>query len=310
MKKKLLLLAVVCFQFLILNGQSDWFEPGAEWFYGQRSYTLDLEGLLKLEHLNEDTLINGESYQKLNFLQLFGASSGSIDTVYNLEKYVRQEGNKIYQFKEEKLKLYDFDLSVGDTLDFVENEESDSYVFIVDSIGSINLGGEELSFQDIVIRRKNNPNHRYSELRIIEKLGATNAFFFTEYTKLFIADAPIHELRCYEDENTPVIKLLDAPFDCGFIPSTVGIKERAKWNNIKAYPNPVTQGLNVEVKDSGIVFLQLLNTTGKVIREIENEEQSDVYIEMNAMSNGVYFIVGYNEQGASILTKKIIKNDR
>jgi len=76
--------------------------------------------------------------------------------------------------------------------------------------------------------------------------------------------------------------------------------------NLKIYPNPTTNLLNVESKVDKILALQLHDITGKKINvKIDNYQQQGYILDMNQLAVGVYLLEIKTIKGA--IWKKIIK---
>lgn len=77
--------------------------------------------------------------------------------------------------------------------------------------------------------------------------------------------------------------------------NTLGVEENTNIQ-FRAFPNPAYSNLNIELslKQAEMISMQMIDVTGKVVREIVYNELSagnhSFMIQTDALSNGVYFI--------------------
>lgn len=94
----------------------------------------------------------------------------------------------------------------------------------------------------------------------------------------------------------------------------VGIKEVTKTNNVKIYPNPVSETFNIEFKlDSPLnIEIQITDINGKLIKNLYNGRglQGDNIFSFNKsnLSSGTYFLIIKNNS-TQIKNEKIIINN-
>lgn len=70
------------------------------------------------------------------------------------------------------------------------------------------------------------------------------------------------------------------------------------------YPNPAIESFQINVLSNQPYSIEILNSTGNLVCEIDNINQSSVKINTKGMAKGIYFIKinGRSE----IITKKIV----
>lgn len=73
------------------------------------------------------------------------------------------------------------------------------------------------------------------------------------------------------------------------------------------YPNPFTSFLNIQVESSSIEKIVIHDKLGKNIIEVYPNENSESWIELDHVENGLYFLQIINRSGHS-RSLKIIKN--
>jgi len=76
-------------------------------------------------------------------------------------------------------------------------------------------------------------------------------------------------------------------------------------NNLKIYPNPAKEILNIELSENkNIGIIKLYNVVGEKVYEVSGINSSETSINLHSLSKGVYFIQILNTNDK--LTKKII----
>lgn len=89
--------------------------------------------------------------------------------------------------------------------------------------------------------------------------------------------------------------------------NTIGIETNQSNNeNVKIFPNPISDQLNIELEESINVDINITNSLGKIIytEQLNNHSNS---INTSGLSNGVYFITILDKQGKILSSKKIVK---
>ncbi|MCC6369733.1 MAG: T9SS type A sorting domain-containing protein [Bacteroidia bacterium] len=77
--------------------------------------------------------------------------------------------------------------------------------------------------------------------------------------------------------------------------------------DLKIFPNPVTDALQIEMKSGLCHRLEIKDVTGQLLLQRANLGESTMMLDVSAFEPGVYFIDMYGDSGR-ICTKKIIKN--
>jgi hypothetical protein len=214
-----------------------------------------------LEVLNEDTLIGNNIYKRILSTTQYvpHASNDSLFTHY-LMLYVFENGQEVYGYNKwtgSEL-LYDFNAEVGDTLDLNLGAPSP---FIVDSVGIMNINGFELKFQIIRFPSLFLPG-TFDKMQFLEGVGSLYSHLFHSYTQLWIADVPVYNFRCYEDENIGLLNL-NPNIDCDYIPGVSTIEPIIK-NVVSIYPNPTKDFLTVKSNNQACEHLLIVDLLGRV----------------------------------------------
>ncbi|MCF8429829.1 MAG: FG-GAP-like repeat-containing protein [Bacteroidia bacterium] len=88
--------------------------------------------------------------------------------------------------------------------------------------------------------------------------------------------------------------------------ATVGVNEVNKINHISIYPNP-TSGIVTISSNQTIVNIEVFDVTGKaVFSQQNNSHQTNLEIDLSALSNGIYFINVQNNFGGISKSKLVV----
>jgi len=91
----------------------------------------------------------------------------------------------------------------------------------------------------------------------------------------------------------------------GIIPIGVSIDENTSNDNMKIYPNPVSDKLFIEIDGTESIQLRLINVLGKVV--LSKEVENSTSIEVANLSSGIYFIEILNAKNQKTVKKIIIE---
>lgn len=94
----------------------------------------------------------------------------------------------------------------------------------------------------------------------------------------------------------------------GILDCELGIEEVALERNLSIYPNPASDFISVELKNSQVITeVSLLNNLGQVMTSVSNNgSTSKMNIDVSGMATGLYF-VKVNTENASVTKKLIVK---
>ena len=87
--------------------------------------------------------------------------------------------------------------------------------------------------------------------------------------------------------------------------STLGVSEMT-MNNVEIYPNPASSVINVKSDMNGEGQVSLIDMTGRVVKNVNVTDISNATINVEDMSNGIYFIK-IQQENNSIIDKVVIK---
>ena len=271
-----------------INSQS-FVEEGNQWsmvnytFAGIFSSTYRIEG---------DTIINGINYKKMWYTN----QDPSIAD-WTLEKYIREDSTqKVYQLNasnEERI-IYDFGLSVGDTIVSNVSPEQNSIVTALDSI----------ELNDATKRKRLTITSLYCadwniEEFWIEGIGGRNYAFY--YVDVFCQTDTGLSLRCFSNNGNFLYGSADSN-NC-FIPTSINELEQT---NIKIFPNPTQDILNLEYDETlEIEQLKIFDFQGQMIRSLQVENDFS-QISIADFPKGVYYLK-IETARSEFIVKKFIK---
>jgi hypothetical protein len=253
--------------------------------------------------MNDDTIVNGNSYHKIYKTDSLCAWPTCPDTLYWVYTYnelsflIREDTNKhIYQYdltnSTENL-LYDFNLNIGDTI-----FTAVGWGNIVTAIDSVFIDTDY---------RKLYRLYNYIEvpsgdsLFIIEGLGGSNGLA-THIEPFFESGG---RLNCYK-ENNMTLWTDSSLSDCNLV-LTTGIHSIAsKVLSLSLFPNPFHSTTTLQLPHSfSKATLKIYNTLGSLVNEQSISGKSAV-INREGLRDGIYFVVvndGENEWRGKVVVE-------
>jgi len=308
--KKILLSFILFFSFQVAFSQSyvpfptqvgaQWREY-FEWNYGATNQSLcekkiyTIVGDTTLDSMNYQVVQvkqnrNGNTFQNCSVLTPSSAS----DSVYlrndttNKKVWIRFNGTNPDTL------LYDFSLSVGDTL-FSLDRLPDAASFgydILDSIDTVSYGGiNRRRFQFKI------SDTAFTTRYVIEGIGGTLSFlnpFFEGY------GWGISNLKCF---STPTQKIYpDSSTSCRLITSLSN--ENSEDPQAVIYPNP-TQGQITIQEIENVELIHVYNIHGQKVKEIAPMHQEKIQLQLEG-APGIYFLRLQLVDG-SVKTAKVVK---
>ncbi|MCF8360562.1 MAG: T9SS type A sorting domain-containing protein [Prolixibacteraceae bacterium] len=247
-----------------------------------------------------DTILDQNTYHRL--CREMGDLS---DPVFEAVGGIREE-NKVVCFfgndclwfpHEEELILYDFNKEIGDTV-----FHDDTFYSVIEDIDSIEIGGEYRK------RYKINSNNVYSfgdEEYWVEGIGSIKNGLLGHITLIPTCCYHYWEHICYK-ENDEVLYLNPRYDDCfpGFLLGTD--KQFEIESEIKMYPNPTDDKLNVELlTDIKNVMIKIFDIKGNILLQNElADKKSTISL---PVSHRVMKVVLFDSKGGIIKSETIMK---
>lgn len=308
MKNTILILTSVLFTHLCFGQE---FAPlNAEWHFQKWSINDDYIVDYYSTKAEYDTVLNGNYATVLTY-----RFNGTI--IPDAQIIIMEAGGKVYFYEDSSFKLlYDFTLSVGDTLTFSVPQNFHYYDIscgpypdtsllnlaqvTIDSIIPTIFDNQVLDVFHTTPIYTNSPQYFSWELGSIkERIGSFNGLFGFSTTQCLGGD--FGHFRCYSDS---VLTYYLSVEDCDY---TTGINSIAYKLPVSIYPNPVTNAITIETTLRQDTPLQIVfkNTLGQIIYIINEKAISGLYkktIDLN-LGQGIYFLTLQTNQG--LMTKRI-----
>ena len=245
-----------------------------------------------------DTTINSINYKKVyhtNDCIFFETADYSI----NNTQYIREDtANKVYlldTYLDKEILLYDFGLSIGDSIYIKEHSQGYSEYAYVSSVDSI-LVNEEYR-KRLVFDRDNET--------WIEGIGSLKdvlrpfAGEFTVDKSWELISVSISNQLVSSNENylpSSIINCLDSDTD---------IETISDESSARIYPNPVNKMLYIRNQNLDSYNLSFFDITGKEVTTIGNIVGSQ-NIDVSALRSGLYVVKIWNNEHT--MFERIVKN--
>ncbi len=300
MKTSLLVTIILLFS-NSLYAQSEFAPIGAVWTqnaiaYDQGGPTFHpLKDFFTIECIG-DTVINNLSYRKVG------------------EYLIYQEQDKIYNFWEDSLRLiYDFDVSVGDTVLFeligcnYSPDQASPFHFEVTEVDQIII--DQISLKRV--KCSSLIPSAFPDYEYIEKIGSINRVVENTFGCSTFPETKLDWLRCYSDNEISYQSeefLSHSESDCEFQSLLNATTNPFNQLSFSMYPNPTENTLyfSITEKTIGLVTVQIFNTIGHKLFEEEISLNDNNEISLNHFEKGTYILKVLDEK-ARVGIKKIVK---
>lgn len=272
------------------TAQTNNFAPiGAKWWYDDyfnSCATWPDCGYFTLESV-KDTIVAGKQCRVLAE-EHFEIPIASSDHRY----VVHEDSGKVYVYWNEDFHtLYDFDAEAGDTIIVFEDSFEgffpmegltyDAFIYRIDSIGSINISGNDLAMQYVSTVYTGDGCGFFG--KIIEQIGSPVLFFGNPTT---FAPEYGSFLRCYEDES---IYYNDYIHECDFL---TAVSEDETEIQISIAPNPTTGILTVRNPSDKPYVFSIVNSLAQVIEiNVSLDPGSEIQVNIAAYADGIFYLL-------------------
>lgn len=273
-------------QTLVQEG-AKWNILASYWFEGTKAtFTIKVEG---------DTIVDNMMYKKIY------QSSDSLNLNWvETNDLIREDLTKKVYLKRgdsEEEVLYDFNLMEGDT--FVTSQSCELIVVEIDNIQIEN--GElrkrmKMSSQSTVV------DTIYDTTYWIEGIGSLAGLL--RHPWFHCSTDHEYGLLCYY-YNSELAYQTGSPLGCFF---TTNVEEIGKSNEIKIYPNPVSDILTIKTEnDLRIDEVNIYSPLGVLVSSIDRHSISNG-INLSSYPHGVYYVLITLENG-QLFSKKILRSN-
>jgi hypothetical protein len=253
---------------------------------GNEDYSIMLAG---------DTIVNGLTYHQLFIPYVRSMSTGTCgygpvgysgairEDVLQKKVYYLLAGQSV-----EKL-LYDFNLSIGDTVKGFLAENVFGTTLIVQGIDSILIGSN--------YRKRFSIENCYG-VKMIEGIGST--YGLIQRVPGCITDQPDFSIECFTQNGTVLFGQLSG--NCELITDADEEKTEAK---LLVFPNPCNGTLKIEITSGECDNLSIFDITGRTIHQQEVDQST---VTISNLFPGTYFISASNN-GKQIECFKVVVID-
>jgi hypothetical protein len=90
-------------------------------------------------------------------------------------------------------------------------------------------------------------------------------------------------------------------------PEVAAVNEVAQAEKISVYPNPTSTYVNIDFKEAGVHFIELINVAGQKIVQVQSTEKT-YQLSCPNYTPGMYFLNVYDKEMNYISTEKILIN--
>jgi len=305
------LLILFCFLAVDVQAQTSVYHPfpdsGAVW-HQERSVLIgqaDYYNFVEEFSLSDDTIIGSFTYKKLNIVLLHELSVSyicfpsrpAIPVAYSgYAGGIRQDilSKRIYYLdgpSNVEYLLYDFNLSVNDTLPITYTNAD---TLIVQSIDSIFDGSNWRKRYKLLNGNWSSSNS------LIEGIGSSRGLL----SDLDPWNQTRAELHCFQENGTTLYQD-SCPTGCDFIITNNQIVDRL--TSFQVYPNPFSIYTTIKLNSSFTgAELRVYNSLGQIVRFVESNGSS-IVVERGSLVNGIYLFQLSNLEGLIMHSKVVIE---
>ncbi len=242
-----------------------------------------------------DTAIGQTEYKKLY------ATNDTTLSSWNKYGALRENENKVYFYlfaNETEVLLYDFSLNVGES--FISTHNSIEY-----QACPIEM---EVSLIDTVTIENGEQRQRryFSNGEVwISGIGSLNGLVYVGVYQC-VFDISYELSCCHENEDL----LFQSTSFNNCLVNTVGLNEKVSKINHAICPNPFsnTTILNFDFSGSQTYSLQIFNSTGQLVKNVNQINAGKIEISGNELTSGIYFYLLTNDKN-EIASGKLIKKE-
>lgn len=259
---------------------------------------------------DQDTTINNKLYHKLYH---------SIDTLFTEDKLcggIREENKRIYFYPIDSIEypgqltypstktefvLYDFSLSVGDSIDSdtfrLSIADYPGFLKVV-KIDSILIGNE---YRKAIHFGRTTSSRAIPNATWIEGVGNIKGLLFETGEE---CDCGISSwLTCFFEENVNLYHV--GTKDCFYYLNPTGARINQNPKELTIRPNPISSSAIVEFDGNNYFKLKLVNLYGVAFHEYNIKGMSSIEIYKENLPSGIYLVLVEDNQ-KNVCTTKLI----
>lgn len=307
--KRTVLLLIFAVASGVMCAQPLQFPVGATWHY-ESVTDLTKPPIYRSFTVEKDTVVAGKNARFIR------------DNYNNSDIVYEENGCVYYYFKDKFRKIYDFNVNVGDTVEFEfltythQSSDLDTTLVLrykIEKIQTKNIEGADLKEISTVYVGSNPHQYGLIQYVYLEKIGVEHPHIldgglFTVCPDKATIPENITRLRCYHD--TEIDHIADwwaeenKPCDYDYTASVVSATHEK--NSIDLYPNPAKDKLTL----SGSQYTQdlqiiLYDVKGNFI--FEKKVRLPYELNIEHLPTGTYFILFFDENAKCLTSNKLIK---
>ncbi len=188
-----------------------------------------------------------------------------------------------------------------------EEQELDTLRIVVDSVSMKQINGQELKALHVTYNKLDEYSSMAYTSTILEKIGDIHYMFnWTHYSSNVACDGNYTSgLRCYQDPEFGLYStgIVDS---CDYIYEWVGIHQGDLQNQVRIFPNPAQNFVELSVDRFSEYRAELYDLNGRLLLSTKTFK-SNTRIDLSKIGNGLYIIV-ILENDSKVGYLKMIKN--
>ena len=302
--KKLLTLICCLTIFGNLKSQVVFCPPGAEWHYVYNTFSMDpTPDYENIRAWNGGTaLVDGETVTILKHNKIFWR----YNTKNIYESYLKQIGDTIFiknAFTNSKwLILFNYAATAGQSWVTSLSFSGVSYTVTIDSVTSSSANGFTLKTLHALYKQNNPPRFYHSS--ITERIGGYY-YLFNFFSGPVTDGDYMTDRLCYQDSAFGLLQFSNKP--CDYSNLTV-VSELNQSSQIKIYPNPATEYINIDFETWGPKQIFITTVLGETISNLDvQSSDTSLHLNVSELKTGIYFLKILEGKNL-IASKKIIRN--
>ena len=263
-----------------------------------------------------DTSINGKSYKKIYSI----IDTTIMDLPYEQSTYyaaIREQNKRVYiiiHTSQEQL-LYDFNLSIGDTITYYHSlMGTEPYQITTDTFSRVVTAIDSILLLDGKYRKRwalqNGKNCSHPDV-VVEGIGSINWYgLFNPLVPAIITNGDQFEFTCFKNNDTTLFigNTLCHKCFCYLLTGIDNVED--KQIQIKISPNPTSGQFQIQANSHQLLAnsqIEIYNVMGeKVYSKTQLPQSTQLTINLSAQAAGIYFLQLKTEQG--VATKKLVIN--
>lgn len=245
-----------------------------------------------LQYIVKDTVVQGQNCKQVHL---------NCDPSFTPLRYAYAEDNKVFAWRPssggEWIKIYDFNLQVGDTM-----EIPDAFIptkYKITKVDEVYIGQQWVKRQQWAqLNNNNNGTNIYDILEGIGNVGILGSptpqcsrFLMNEHPCTSSSDGPDYKFICFSSNNNNY-----TPYE-GCTVSAAEPKTDLK-NEVAVHPNPANDHLTVRTAlNNPIRRVQLYDVQGALQLEVQPAETATVDVDTAQLPAGMYMLLVHSAEG-------------